>query len=554
MSKAINSPTGRLLRSSRLFSLPPPLPEPALTAITSSGVLRSSDTATLPYPIRQAITTPQSSRHRGDWGLKRALPQRSTRSSTPHLRINAIDNLEHITDFDSAADHTQNLAKWQEMNIPMIPRVTRKSVTNVPPVASVFDDNLDNTAFDVDHVDGKEANVNHMDASAERARLLRNIPKTARMRWKTEGPWVGGMSEDDFQQFLNDSVKKRTSRKEFIEFLRHVKMEAKRKEETKNMREHGLDEDVAELEKRSQVDDVELQEYVKHLRDNHSGLSSELPRLIQEYFDLPPTHTEEQKPTNSTSSTRFLEEELGGASLQDGPPATHPSAGISYLRTNAYLENHPLYNAQMFHTPIEARIVRPRSIFRGDHDGGGRALIGVGGFVAGEMKMSAPSGSFRSGQYGTARDHSLERLNPELEGGGKIWVHPLHATVDEKGHVLVEVAYGEDQAIQVKTGEIDPNASLKTSPAFIMDSLGSGGRMEQRLDQPRAVTLGKANYGKALRDMRPNSANRVKGFDDEEIKKMRQRVGGQQGEQNAVHQIQSLLESSRKGVRSEEKK
>src|SRR5690348_438613 len=106
------SPTANLLRKSRLFSLPPSLSPPAPTA-TSSRV-SESETATLPYPIRAAIETPSSSLANGDWGLKRPLPSKSTTgsSSTPVVRVNKLDTFEHITDFESAADHTVTLKKW----------------------------------------------------------------------------------------------------------------------------------------------------------------------------------------------------------------------------------------------------------------------------------------------------------------------------------------------------------------------------------------------------------------------------------------------------------
>ncbi len=108
MSKAATSPTARLLQNSRLFSLPRPLPAPPLEGLSSTGLFRASETATTPYPTLQAITTPRSSLSRGDFGLKRALPAKTTRhTSTPHVRIRAQDTYEHVTEFASAADHTQ---------------------------------------------------------------------------------------------------------------------------------------------------------------------------------------------------------------------------------------------------------------------------------------------------------------------------------------------------------------------------------------------------------------------------------------------------------------
>src|ERR1700710_1203320 len=112
------SPGGALLRASRIFSIPPPLPRPA--SDLSSIAIFNSETATLPHPIHLTITTPQTSLARGDWGFKRPLPLRSTtRTSTPLIRVHSIDTYEHITEFGSASDHAINLQKWQEMGVPL---------------------------------------------------------------------------------------------------------------------------------------------------------------------------------------------------------------------------------------------------------------------------------------------------------------------------------------------------------------------------------------------------------------------------------------------------
>ena len=144
MSKAATSPTARLLQSSRLFSLPRPLPQPAYDGLTSTGMYRTSDTATQPYPTLQAIATPASSHSRGDWGLKRPLPGKTTRgSSTPYIRISAQDTVEHITDFGSAADHTQTAAKWRELGVPVLAKQGRSGAKAA--AMSVFEEGADNT-------------------------------------------------------------------------------------------------------------------------------------------------------------------------------------------------------------------------------------------------------------------------------------------------------------------------------------------------------------------------------------------------------------------------
>ena len=181
MSKAASSPTARLLQSSRLFSLPRPLPQPAYEGLTSTGIYRTSDTATLPYPTLQAIATPASSHSRGDWGLKRPLPGKTTKgSSTPYIRISAQDTVEHITDFGSAADHTQTAATWRELGVPVLVKQGRNGARAAP--ISVFEESADNTEGGL-----------RKDASGK------EVQGEQRQRWKYRGPWIAGMQEGDFQ-------------------------------------------------------------------------------------------------------------------------------------------------------------------------------------------------------------------------------------------------------------------------------------------------------------------------------------------------------------------
>jgi hypothetical protein len=144
------SPGGALLRASRVFSMPPPLPRPA-GEMTANGSY-NSESATLPHPIHMSITTPQSSLLKGDWGLKRPLPLRSTtKSSTPVIRVEKMDTFEHITEYGSAADHTLSLRKWHEMGIPLTtPQLRRQSTMydydQGTSNQSVFEDAIDFTA------------------------------------------------------------------------------------------------------------------------------------------------------------------------------------------------------------------------------------------------------------------------------------------------------------------------------------------------------------------------------------------------------------------------
>jgi hypothetical protein len=134
-------------------------------------------------------------------------------------------------------------------------------------------------------------------------------------------------------------------------------------------------------------------------------------------------------------STTPLTITAGNPYAKEGPPVTHPSAGLSYLRTASYIENHPFYGPQMKHTPVEARVVAPRFT-----NGARGAKLGVGGFVTnvpgGEstFNMSRVSADIRQ-----ERTPGLERLDPSIKGGAKIWVEPLNATINSKGQTIITV-------------------------------------------------------------------------------------------------------------------
>lgn len=458
MSKAVSSPTGRLLRSSRLFALPPPLPQPAVDSITLSGILRTSDSATRPYPTRQAITTPPSSHHRGDWGLKRPIPGRTTKSSTPHIRINAIDNLEHVTDFESAADHTQSLAKWQELNVPIVPRKFRTTISGGSSQGqfhSVFEDDRDNTAFSVlDNTNGDGAvNINTMKQSAQKAIILADQEATANMkqRWKYGGPWVAGLSEDEFQNFIDSAVKDQGTRKEFLAFVRRQRVEEKKQAAAMRLRnERGVDEENAALvEAESQVSDDEFADYLKTLRDAHDGLSSQLSLHIQHFFDLPPLAPADApqgvNPVSETYARLMVEVNKMTSDTEFGPTtATHPSAGLSYIKSNAYMENHPIYGPQAQHSPIEARVVRPRLMVTGSNE---RALVGVGGFVADDPLQASYKGDGRE-----VSENLTGVMMPKIEGGNRIWVRTPRAFVDETGRARLQIEHADRRSIDLKNG------------------------------------------------------------------------------------------------------
>ena len=399
------SPTANLLRTSRLFSLPPPLPKPELDLATA--VIWESDSATLPHPTHAAIETTNSSLGRGDWGLKRPLPLKSTtKTSTPTIYIDNVDSIDHITDFSSAADHVLTLRKWQQMGTPISiaeEKSTRASTQQERYSRSVFESNYDNT-FQDDSDPNKQ-------------------------RWKYRGPWLAGKTEGEFKQYVERDVKSR--RLDFKRFLRERLAEERRIARQREATESGKDfkdsDSVAVSER-----DVEV--YVKRLRNDEYKLH----RLVEEYLDLP-----RDRGTATTSYDK------------KGPPMTHPSAGLSYLRTAAHTYNHPLLGPQEEPPPVQARVIRPQTTANQmKYD---KALVGVGGVVADDDRLSF-----------TRDKTGITGYNPDIPGGAKVYIRvPTKASVDSRGRIELLTRRPQNRASEdIANGYFHPEAAQPPPAAF----------------------------------------------------------------------------------------
>ncbi|KAB5577920.1 mitochondrial ribosomal protein MRP51 [Coniochaeta sp. 2T2.1] len=406
------SPGAALLRTSRMFSLPQALPQPH-----REGSFRQSETATEPYPTRQIISTTSLSRRTGDWGLKRPLPLRTTTKTTiPMIKVNQVDSIESVTDFHPATDHGMSLRKFQEMNIPItVP--SNKGGMNMPK-KSVFEDDFDFTALG--QKSGEQA-TDDMD-----------------MRWKFKGPWLAGLTDGEMQKYLETHVRSRRS--EFRKFLKGKLAKEINESAAREAKDKGEEAPAAQEVDASKITDVELTNFLRRLRDDRPRLY----KLVSQFLDLapigPPAHSADMWKKDYTQAPLTLK--VGNPYAKEGPPITHPSAGLSYLRTASYLENNPLYGPQAKRAPVEARVVAPR------HGNGARgAKLGVGGFVTNvpggdsTFNMSRVSADIRH-----ERTPGLERLDPSIKGGAKVWVEPLFATVNSKGQTIVTVGETDNKS------------------------------------------------------------------------------------------------------------
>ncbi|KAI4153576.1 MAG: hypothetical protein LQ340_002222 [Diploschistes diacapsis] len=389
------SPAAQLLRRSRLFALPQSLPRPVREQTQATSTFES-DTATIYHPIHATVETPTSSRARGDWGVKRPLPLKSTiNTSTPLVRIKEVDNIDHITNFESAADHTLTLQKWQEMNIPIRQGpVGHRAIHNASAGANsqALHQNNEQSLFDV-----FERSIR------ETGRAAQQEPR----RWRFKGPWLAGMDNMAFERFVEKQIK--TQRVRFRQYLWNWILDEKEKTAMEKTRGDGKDYDASKIT----LTEKEFQTEVIRLRHEFEKLA----RILWHFLDLP------GQPYSSKSAT---------SDHSEGPPVTHPSAGLSYLRTSSHIHNHPLLGPQQEGPPVRGRKVQRQLRASGGITKGG-ALVGMGGVVA-----QTSSTVFRD-------TRGTSRLAEDWKG----WWLPEHASINSKGRIILDVKASKPEPVAI---------------------------------------------------------------------------------------------------------
>jgi hypothetical protein len=389
--------------------------------------------------------------------LKRPLPLRSTtKTSTPLLRVESVDTIEHITEYGSAADHSLTLQKWQEMNMPLSTPVVKNQSGGY--TLSVRKDRRG--VFEED-----------FDALSDGA----SSSSKDETRWKFQGPWLAGLTDGEFNEFIRNTIRSRKS--EFQAFLR----ETKALEDTKAAQLKATEEgrDSPQPIKAGDITAEQLRMYMKELRQDRGALF----RLIRLFLDLPPTpspkgllrHTiddmfpkgpdTESKP-NKIYSEEFLPKS-NSPYAETGPPKTHPSAGLSYLRTNQYIYNHPIYGPQEHPPPIEGRIVVPKNTSVGSF----APKLGIAGIVTDspltESFNTSDSSRHRYGKIRTRAHPGLLNVEPDKYGGSKVYLRPKIASIDSSGRIDLKVDAGEGPALAIllgKEGGIHRKSSQSVRP------------------------------------------------------------------------------------------
>lgn len=281
-------------------------------------------------------------------------------------------------------------------------------------------------------------------------------------RWKFEGPWLAGQTEGEFNQYIAQQVRKR--RPEFRKFLRANKAAEDNKKAQLKASETG--EEAPAALTANDITDDQLRLYIKSLR--HNTLS--LFRLIRQFLDLPPA------PSARFEMSQGMLDYIGGLDqgaqkplyidatqekhksnspyADSGPLKTHPSAGLSYLRSKNHLYNHPVYGPQDQPPPVTARVVAPKNA-----GGFGGAKLGVAGFVANVPQGSTSFGTMKSHDRRTNQQtdpiKGLLNVDPDAYGGAKVELQVESARIDRNGRVLLDVKEASMGSIAVKKGTVD---------------------------------------------------------------------------------------------------
>ncbi|KAK6509919.1 hypothetical protein TWF481_004641 [Arthrobotrys musiformis] len=300
MSSKSLGPTANLIRNSRLMAMPAPLTH----TLSDSQLFRA------PYPTHQAITTPESSRSRGDWGLKRSIPRKV---ESTYIKYNDIDTIEHMTKIESAHDTVMTLKKWQEMDIPLQLRDQRaRSFTsafyfeNTPPPPQ-------------------------------------DQPDSAQPIWGYRKKFVQHMTPGQLKNFVNKKLVPR--RKEFEAFADIW------------FNPPTLPSDLSGPSSALPQTDSTTEPSPSPSLAAAASPPSETSKLttLPNFSIEPPSPALKTARFDSTKAYNVVREFLQ-IPLREVPMTIHPSAGMHYILDTSYLENHPEYGPNR-NKDIQARLI-----------------------------------------------------------------------------------------------------------------------------------------------------------------------------------------------------
>ncbi|KAF3903798.1 hypothetical protein AA313_de0202488 [Arthrobotrys entomopaga] len=382
-------PTANLIRQSRLMAMPPPL----------SHALSDSQYYRPPHPTHQAITTPESSRRRGDWGLKRPIPRKV---ESTYIRYNNIDTMEHMTKIESSHDTVLTLKKWQEMDIPMgISDAKANRFTS----AFYFDTTASSTSPNGNSPQTFSANVSEP-------------------VWGYREKSVQAMTPGELKTFVSERLIPR--RHEFEDFAEKWFDQLLKSPPPQQPSPATIGTDTGEVAAAPATDTVADQKNPPPILDaqlekpSPSDSSSHERTPLPNFSTAPLSERLKSLRSDPIQSYNVIHNFLK-IPLKQIPMTVHPSGGLYYILDSSYLENHPERG------PNQDREVPARLIYKQDgkdiNSNRRRMYYVIGGIVQ-------PAQHEMTTAMAKDNIYSVSRV---------INVVPMSATLDQRGKILIEL-------------------------------------------------------------------------------------------------------------------
>lgn len=504
------SPAASLLRTSKLFSIPPTIALPPAPA--SAEQIASSETATSIYPQHAAIKTTLTSHNYGDWGFKRPLPHKATKATNnPVVRlVNGIDTREQIADFESAADHVLTRRKFEELNMPLqhMPADRRDFAGTSRPAfgiengkhLGVFRPTHDNTvnlstgtspayarpsgvwpdigaedvvnslppAIKTKHIQIEETRRQQKEEEEAATAASKSIESNSgaaelelmlapsqpekmveQKRWRYRGPSLAQISGQEFEEYL-----RKVKNPEIQEKLVRKVMERIAAEEKRRALEEGRQDELVEGR---EISPEQLRDYMRYLRKTPRVFGP----IIAELLDLPEamidTETSRRRDVWEYGRKTLASEQWSAS----GVPRTHPSAGLSYVHSSQHVTNDPQYGPQRERDSTVARAVRSRVA----QD---RPVLGVAGFIVPEPQGSVSHRdklTFEPKQGGIKV--ALRPTVAYIQSDAKLKMHTEHVThvIDENEKAITSAESQRRRTVE----ELKQVAPSKPMPRLSSD-------------------------------------------------------------------------------------
>ncbi|GAA5947627.1 hypothetical protein JCM3775_001871 [Rhodotorula graminis] len=244
----------------------------APSSSTYSALLRRSKLASLTPGVEQVYTTSPANLARGNWGLKRPLPQASTTTS-PFVRLFDLDSPEGRTTFRKATREALYVKKWAETGVGLNSDAhNQRGSSNGTPSRA-----WDRLPVQSRFVDGDAPGA------------IRQVPATGHRQHAAAPPRMPNffaMSEREFERFLADLGERRDEFRTFV-----------------------LREAASSGQQAESADDFDL---YAHAQRN----PLELVRLVERFLRLP-SSTSPSSPAPAPSSANTL-------------PQVHPTLALQY--------------------------------------------------------------------------------------------------------------------------------------------------------------------------------------------------------------------------------